>query len=71
MNISVREVSKKEYAEVSHIRYQRPYPIVKASYMDGGRIFILDTSGEAKVLNTYTESISTVGEHCYEMLVTP
>ena len=71
IHISVRDVVKKEYTEANVMKLERPYPIIKASYLDGGRIFILDASGEAKVINTYQESIFSVGERCYEILVTP
>ena len=47
------------------IKFDQTHPIIMAHYHEGGRIFILDTQGGAKVINPTQEKVFDIGQQCF------
>lgn len=68
--VSVRDLQKKEYVEVSSFKVPVKSKITKALYQQGGQIYTLDDTGVASLISIGSETINEVAENCTEILVT-
>lgn len=70
IHVSVRDLEKKQYVEISSFSVPTKSPILKTLYQQGGQIYTLDEVGRASVINIGSETINELAENCTEILVT-